>query len=40
MSDLKTIEKSYELAKQRYADLGVDSDKAMDHLSKIAISLH
>ena len=40
MNDLKTIEKSYELAKQRYADLGVDSDKAMDHLSKIAISLH
>ncbi len=40
MSDLKTIEQSYELARQRYAELGVDSDKAMDHLSKIAISLH
>jgi len=40
MSDLKTIEKAYELAKQRYAELSVDSDKAMDRLSKIAISLH
>ena len=40
MSDLKTIEKMYELARQRYAGLGVDSDKAMERLSKIAISLH
>jgi L-rhamnose isomerase len=40
MSDLKTIEKSYELARQRYAELGVDCDKAMEWLSKIAISLH
>jgi L-rhamnose isomerase len=40
MSDVKTIEKAYELARQRYAELGVDSDKAMERLSKIAISLH
>lgn len=40
MSDSKTIEKAYELAKERYAELGVDSDKAMETLSKIAISLH
>jgi L-rhamnose isomerase len=40
MSSLKNIEKAYETAKQRYAELGVDSDGAMDRLSKIAISLH
>ena len=40
MSDLKTIEKAYEAARQRYAELGVNSDKAMERLSKIAISLH
>ena len=40
MSDLKTIEKAYELAKERYAELGVDCDTAMERLSKIAISLH
>ena len=40
MSDSKRIEKSYELARQRYAELGVDSDQAMKRLSKIAISLH
>ncbi|OHB75096.1 MAG: L-rhamnose isomerase [Planctomycetes bacterium RBG_16_55_9] len=40
MRDLKTIEKLYELARQRYAELGVDSDKAIRRLSKIAISLH
>jgi len=40
MSDQKTIEKAYEIAKQRYAEIGVDSDKAMEKLKKIAISLH
>ena len=40
MSDLKTIEKAYEIAKQRYAEIGVDSDKAMEQRKKIAISLH
>jgi L-rhamnose isomerase len=40
MGELKTIEQSYELARQRYAEWGVDSDKAMERLSKIAISLH
>ena len=40
MSDLKIIERSYEAARQRYAKLGVDSDEAMERLSKIAISLH
>jgi L-rhamnose isomerase len=40
MSSLKDIEKAYEAARQRYAELGVDSNQAMDRLSKIAISLH
>jgi L-rhamnose isomerase len=40
MGDLKGIEKTYESARQRYAELGVDTDKAMERLSKTAISLH
>jgi L-rhamnose isomerase len=40
MSGLKRIEKTYEAAKARYAELGVDSDKAMGRLGEIAISLH
>ncbi len=35
-----TINKSYDLAKQRYADLGVNVDRAMAALKKIPISLH
>ena len=40
MSKSQSIEKAYELAKQRYAELGVDTDKAMERLSGKAISLH
>ncbi|UCC99168.1 MAG: L-rhamnose isomerase [Phycisphaerales bacterium] len=40
MSNTKNVEKAYEMAKERYAGLGVDSDKAMDRLREIAISLH
>jgi L-rhamnose isomerase len=40
MSDPENIEKAYTIAKERYAELGVDSDTAMGRLSKIAISLH
>jgi L-rhamnose isomerase len=40
MSNLNNVEKAYQAAKQRYAELGVDSDQAMDQLSKIAVSLH
>lgn len=40
MADTGLIEKSYELAKQSYAALGVDTEKAMARLSSIAISLH
>ena len=34
------INKSYELAKDAYAQIGIDTDVVMDKLSKIAISLH
>ncbi|MHC4112376.1 MAG: L-rhamnose isomerase [Planctomycetota bacterium] len=40
MSDLKGIEKAYEAAQQRYAELGVDTEKAIERLSKTPISLH
>ncbi|HPC95759.1 MAG TPA: L-rhamnose isomerase [Sedimentisphaerales bacterium] len=40
MSDLKKVEPAYQLARERYAEIGVDTDKAMDRLSKIPISLH
>ena len=34
------IEKSYALAKERYADLGVDTDRSLQILAQIPISLH
>jgi L-rhamnose isomerase len=37
---MKKIEQAYELAKQRYSELGVDTEDAMKRLKKIAISLH
>jgi len=40
MSHSKAVEQAYEMARQRYAELGVDTDKAMDRLGKIPISLH
>ncbi len=40
MTDTRGIEKAYEQAKQRYAELGVDTDEAMERLSSTAISLH
>ena len=40
MSYSKGIEKAYELAKECYAEIGVDSNKAIQQLNKIAISLH
>jgi L-rhamnose isomerase len=36
----RKTEQAYNLAKQRYAQLGVDTDKAMAALAKIAISMH
>ncbi len=40
MSDSKKVAQTYQLARERYAELGVDTDKAMDRLRKIPISLH
>lgn len=40
MSDLKKVEPAYQLARERYAEIGVDTDKTLDRLSKIPISLH
>jgi len=40
MSHLRAIEKAYEAGKQRYAELGVDTDRAIEKLSTIALSLH
>jgi L-rhamnose isomerase len=34
------IEKSYQLAKEQYAELGVDTDKVISEMDKIVISLH
>src|SRR5882724_2571746 len=36
----RTIERAYELAKERYAGLGVDVELALARLSRIAVSLH
>ncbi len=35
-----SIEKAYEAARQRYSELGVDTEKAIEHLAGTAISLH
>ncbi len=37
---MSQVAKTYELARQRYADCGVDTDRAVEALKKIAISLH
>lgn len=34
------IIKAYELAKERYAAIGIDTDKVLDQLQKVQISLH
>ena len=40
MRDGITIAKSYEAARERYADLGVDTEGALETLRRISISLH
>jgi len=40
MSNSKWIERAYEMARQRYAELGVDTERVMERLSKIAVSIH
>ena len=36
----KNVEQAFSLAKERYAELGVDTDEALDRLARIPISLH
>ena len=40
MSNAKNIEKAYELAAERYAQLGVNTDRAIETMRTIAVSLH
>lgn len=40
MSDLKDVQRAYETSQQKYASLGVDTDKSIEQLEKIAISIH
>jgi L-rhamnose isomerase len=40
MANSRQIEQAYKLARERYGELGVDTEKAMRRLRKIAISLH
>lgn len=40
MKDIKQTEKAFELAKERYLELGVNVDKALEQLGKIPVSLH
>lgn len=40
MSNEQQIEQAYRIAHQRYSELGVDTDQALDQLKRIAISLH
>ena len=37
---MNDIETRYEIAKARYAEIGVDTEKALEELSKVKISLH
>jgi L-rhamnose isomerase len=40
MPDEATVEKAYELARERYAAIGVDTGAAMEALSRVPVSLH
>lgn len=40
MSKTELIKQSYDLAKKQYAALGVDTDKVLEEMSKVVISLH
>lgn len=37
---MSNVTKAYELAKERYAEIGIDTDKAIEKLGKIKISMH
>ncbi len=38
--DQKNIEKAYKIAKEQYAQIGIDTDKALEKLKSIPISMH
>ena len=40
MSTNKSVEKAYQLAKERYAEVGVDTEKALRQLANISVSVH
>jgi len=40
MSTAKNLERSYQLARERYAELGVDTDRALRSLARIPVSIH
>ncbi len=40
MADNTTVEQAYGLAKERYAELGVDTDQALEILEDVPVSLH
>ena len=40
MANSKMIEKAYEIAKEQYAAIGVNTDKALEQLKTIPISIH
>ena len=40
MSESTRPENSYQIARERYAEIGVDTDKAIEELSGVSISLH
>ncbi|MDR0505264.1 MAG: L-rhamnose isomerase [Dysgonamonadaceae bacterium] len=40
MNKKESVQKSYEIAKERYAAVGVDVENALNRLQKIAVSIH
>jgi L-rhamnose isomerase len=36
----ENVEKAYAVAKERYAELGVDTDAVMEQLKKVKLSMH
>jgi L-rhamnose isomerase len=40
MNKNELVQKSYVIAKERYSAIGINTDKALDELQKIAISIH
>jgi len=40
MANDKVLEKAYEIAKDKYAEIGIDTDRAIEQLKTIPISIH